>query len=216
MAALSVLDLSPVAEGSDVGQSLANTLDLARHAEALGYKRYWLAEHHNMPGIASAATAVVIGHVAAGTKTIRVGAGGIMLPNHAPLVIAEQFGTLAALLSRPHRSRPRPRAGHRHVTARALRRNLEAGVDSFPQDVVELMGYFEPAGPDQRVRAVPGEGQDGRGLDPRLQPLRRAARRHARPALRLRLAFRAGRAGARARHLSRALPAFGASGRSPM
>ncbi|MEP2118990.1 MsnO8 family LLM class oxidoreductase, partial [Bauldia litoralis] len=97
MIPLSVLDLSPIVEGGDAAQSLANTLDLARHAEALGYRRFWLAEHHNMPGIASAATAVVIGHVAAGTSTIRVGAGGIMLPNHAPLVIAEQFGTLAAL-----------------------------------------------------------------------------------------------------------------------
>ena len=97
MSTLSVLHLSPIAEGSDASRSLANSLDLARHAERLGYRRYWLAEHHNMPGIASAATSVVIAHVAGGTKTIRVGAGGIMLPNHAPLVIAEQFGTLAAL-----------------------------------------------------------------------------------------------------------------------
>jgi len=97
MAILSVLDLSPVVEGGSAGQSLANSLDLARHAERLGYRRFWLAEHHNMPGIASAATAVVMAHVAAGTSTIRVGAGGIMLPNHAPLIIAEQFGTLAAL-----------------------------------------------------------------------------------------------------------------------
>src|SRR3954452_516179 len=97
MVALSVLDLSPVTEGSDVSQSLKNTLDLARHAERLGYRRYWLAEHHNMPGIASAATSVVIGHVAAGTSTIRVGSGGIMLPNHSPLVIAQQFGPLASL-----------------------------------------------------------------------------------------------------------------------
>ncbi len=160
MAELSVLDLAPVAEGSDVSQSLRNTLDLARHVERLGYKRYWLAEHHNMPGIASAATSVVIGHVAAGTSTIRVGAGGIMLPNHAPLVIAEQFGTLAAL----HPGRIDLGLGRAPgtdmATARALRRNLEAGVDSFPQDVTELMAWFAPAGPDQRIRAVPGEGQD--------------------------------------------------------
>ena len=160
MTDLSVLDLSPVGEGSTPGQSLANTLDLARHAERLGYKRYWLAEHHNMPGIASAATAVVIAHVAAGTKTIRVGAGGIMLPNHAPLVIAEQFGTLAAL----HPGRIDLGLGRAPgtdmMTARALRRNLDASVDNFPRDVVELMAYFEPAEEGQRIRAVPGEGED--------------------------------------------------------
>ena len=159
MTTLSVLDLSPVAEGSTAAQSLRNTLDLARHAEKLGFHRYWLAEHHNMPGIASAATSVVIAHVAAGTSTIRVGAGGIMLPNHAPLVIAEQFGTLAAL----HPGRIDLGIGRAPgtdmLTARALRRNLEACVDNFPQDVVELMGYFEPAAPDQRLRAVPGEGE---------------------------------------------------------
>ena len=160
MTVLSILDLAPVTEGSDVSQSLANTLDLARHAEKLGYNRYWLAEHHNMPGIASAATSVVIAHVAAGTSTIRVGAGGIMLPNHAPLVIAEQFGTLAAL----HPGRIDLGLGRAPgtdmATARALRRNLDAGVDSFPQDVQELMAWFETASPDQRLRAVPGEGQD--------------------------------------------------------
>ncbi|KQU64273.1 alkane 1-monooxygenase [Aminobacter sp. DSM 101952] len=159
MTTLSVLDLSPVTEGSTAAQSLQNTLDLARHAEALGFHRYWLAEHHNMAGIASAATSVVIAHVAAGTSTIRVGAGGIMLPNHAPLVIAEQFGTLAAL----HPGRIDLGIGRAPgtdmLTARALRRNLEAGVDNFPQDVVELMGYFEPATPEQRIRAVPGEGE---------------------------------------------------------
>lgn len=158
MTALSVLDLSPIIEGSNASQSLANSLDLARHAERLGYKRYWLAEHHNMPGIASAATAVVIAHVAGGTRTIRVGAGGIMLPNHAPLVIAEQFGTLAAL----HPGRIDLGLGRAPGTdmgtARALRRNLEAS-DNFPQDVVELMGYFRPAEDGQRIRAVPGEGQ---------------------------------------------------------
>jgi luciferase family oxidoreductase group 1 len=160
MVQLSVLDLSPVPEGSTPGQSLRNTIDLARHAEALGYRRYWLAEHHNMPGIASAATSVVIAHVAAATQSIRVGAGGIMLPNHAPLVIAEQFGTLAAL----HPGRIDLGLGRAPgtdmLTARALRRNLEAGADGFPQDVVELMGYFEHAEPGQRVQAVPGAGED--------------------------------------------------------
>jgi len=160
MIPLSVLDLSPIVEGGDAGQSLRNTLDLARHAERLGYRRYWLAEHHNIPGVASAATAVVIAHVAAGTSAIRVGAGGIMLPNHAPLMVAEQFGTLAALhpgridlgLGRAPGSDP--------LTARALRRNLGGDADSFPQDVFELMGYFRPAAPGQRVTAVPGAGLD--------------------------------------------------------
>jgi luciferase family oxidoreductase group 1 len=160
MTALSILDLAPVPEGSNVSHSLANTLDLARHAERLGYRRYWLAEHHNMAGIASAATSVVIGAVAAATKTIRVGAGGIMLPNHAPLVIAEQFGTLAAL----HPGRidlGLGRApGSDMATARALRRNLAGDADSFPQDVIELMHWFEPAAEGQRLRANPGEGQD--------------------------------------------------------
>ena len=158
MVPLSVLDLSPVAEGSDAAAALRNTLDLARHAEALGYRRYWLAEHHNMPGIASAATAVVIGHVAAGTSTIRVGAGGIMLPNHSPLVVAEQFGTLASL----HPGRIDLGLGRAPgtdmLTARALRRNLDGDGDSFPQDVAELIGYFRTAVPGQRVRAIPGEG----------------------------------------------------------
>ena len=156
----SVLDLSPVPDGSDVSTSLANTLDLARHAEALGFKRYWLAEHHNMPGIASAATSVVIGHVAAGTSTIRVGAGGIMLPNHAPLQIAEQFGTLNAL----HPGRIDLGLGRAPgtdmATARALRRTLQGDVDSFPQDVLELQAWFRPAEEGQRIQAVPGEGQN--------------------------------------------------------
>ncbi|HET8770871.1 MAG TPA: LLM class flavin-dependent oxidoreductase [Gemmatimonadaceae bacterium] len=157
MIPLSILDLSSIVEGGDASQALANTLDLARHVERLGYHRFWLAEHHNMTGIASAATSVVIAHVAGGTSTIRVGAGGIMLPNHAPLVIAEQFGTLAALhpgridlgLGRAPGTDP--------VTTRALRRDPTAA-DAFPQDVIELMGYFEPAAPGQKVRAVPGAG----------------------------------------------------------
>ncbi|HEX3845980.1 MAG TPA: LLM class flavin-dependent oxidoreductase [Steroidobacteraceae bacterium] len=160
MIPLSVLDLSPVTAGGTAAQSLRNTLDLARQAEALGYRRYWLAEHHGMPGIASAATSVVICHVAAGTSTIRVGAGGIMLPNHSPLVIAEQFGTLESLfpgridlgLGRAPGSDP--------TTARALRRNLASDPDQFPQDVLELAGYFGAAGsgPEPRIRAVPGTG----------------------------------------------------------
>jgi len=158
MTSLSVLDLSPVAEGSDVGQALRNTIDLARHAERLGFLRYWLAEHHNMPGIASAATAVVIGQVAAATSTLRVGSGGIMLPNHAPLVIAEQFGTLAALFPGRIDLAVGRAPGTDQLTARALRRTLVGDVDRFPQDVVELLHYFEPVQPGQAVQAVPGEG----------------------------------------------------------
>src|ERR1700746_3805992 len=158
MVPLSVLDLSPITEGCDAGHALRNSLDLARHVEALGYQRYWMAEHHNLPGIASAATAVALAHVAAGTNSIRIGAGGIILPNHAPLLIAEQFGTLAAL----HPGRVELGLGRApgsdQVTARAVRRTLLGTEESFPQEVVELMGYFEPAEPGQRVQAVPGAG----------------------------------------------------------
>ncbi len=153
----SLLDLTPVPEGSTPADALANTLDLARHAESLSYHRYWLAEHHNMPGIASAATSVVIGHVAAGTSAIRVGAGGIMLPNHAPLVIAEQFGTLATLFPGRIDLGVGRAPGTDMMTARALRRSLENS-DNFPQDVYELMAYFEDVEPNQRVQAVPGGG----------------------------------------------------------
>lgn len=153
----SLLDLAPVAEGQTPAQALANTADLARHAEAQGYHRFWLAEHHNMPGIASAATAVVIGHVAASTRTIRVGAGGIMLPNHAPLVIAEQFGTLETLFPGRIDLGLGRAPGTDMATARALRRNLQAS-DQFPEDVVELMQYFAAHDPAAQVRALPGEG----------------------------------------------------------
>ena len=160
MATLSVLDLAPVPEGSEVSQALSNTIDLAQHAERLGYHRYWLAEHHNMAGIASAATSVVIGAVAGATKSIRVGAGGVMLPNHAPLVIAEQFGTLNALYPGRIDLGLGRAPGSDQATARALRRTLQGDVDAFPQDVMELMAWFEPASEDQRIRANPGEGQN--------------------------------------------------------
>lgn len=153
----SVLDLAPITEGSDAAQAFANSLELAQHAERLGYQRFWLAEHHNMPGIASAATAVLIGHVAGGTKTIRVGAGGVMLPNHAPLQVAEQFGTLAALYPGRIDLGLGRAPGTDHATAHALRRYFEAA-DMFAQDVVELLHYFEPVQPGQAVRAVPGAG----------------------------------------------------------
>jgi luciferase family oxidoreductase group 1 len=156
----SILDLAPIVEGGDAAQALRNSLDLARHAEAWGYCRYWVAEHHNMDGVASSATAVLVGHIAAGTKTIRVGSGGVMLPNHAPLVVAEQFGTLATLypgridlgLGRaPGTDRP---------TMRALRRHLASSdeEEGFPRDVVELKGYLGEGGADDAVRAIPGIG----------------------------------------------------------
>ena len=157
MIPFSILDLAPITEGGDAAASFRNSCDLAQHGERWGYRRYWLAEHHGMPGIASAATAVLIAHVAAATTKIRVGAGGIMLPNHSPLVIAEQFGTLESLypgridlgLGRAPGSDP--------VTARALRRNLASDADEFPQDVLELLAYFA-ADPRLAVRAVPGAG----------------------------------------------------------
>lgn len=153
----SLLDLSPIPEGGTAADALRNTLDLARQAEANGYHRYWLAEHHNMPGIASAATSVVIGHVASGTKTIRVGAGGIMLPNHAPLVIAEQFGTLATLYPGRIDLGLGRAPGTDGATAHALRRHMEAN-DNFPQDVMELLSYFDEASAEARIRAFPGQG----------------------------------------------------------
>ena len=157
MIPFSVLDLSPITEGSDAAQSFRNSRDLAQHAEAWGYHRFWLAEHHGMPGIASAATAVLIAYVAGGTSTIRVGAGGIMLPNHSPLVIAEQFGTLASLFPGRIDLGLGRAPGSDQATARALRRNLASDSDEFPQDVVELMDFFSDA-PRQQVRAVPGTG----------------------------------------------------------
>ncbi len=159
MPPLSVLDLAPIPQGSSPADALGRSLDLARHAEAWGYRRFWLAEHHNMVGIASAATAVVIGHVAAGTSTIRVGAGGIMLPNHAPLIVAEQFGTLATL----HPGRIDLGLGRApgtdQRTARALRRDPHAA-DTFPQDVQEVRALLGPAQPGQAIQAVPGTGTD--------------------------------------------------------
>src|SRR6202161_745381 len=159
MIPFSVLDLSPVTMGGSAAQSLRNTLDLAQHAEAWGYRRYWLAEHHSMPGNSSAATSVVICHVATGTRTIRVGAGGIMLPNHSPLVIAEQFGTLESLFPGRIDLGLGRAPGSDQLTARALRRNLASDADEFPQDVIELMEYFS-ATQRHAIRAVPGAGLD--------------------------------------------------------
>jgi luciferase family oxidoreductase group 1 len=158
MIPFSVLDLAPIAEGSDAGQALRNTRDLAQHAERWGYHRYWLAEHHNMAGIASAATTVVIGHVAAATSRIRVGSGGIMLPNHSPLVIAEQFGTLEALFPGRIDLGLGRALGTDMLTARALRRDVGSAAERFPQDVVELQALLAPPQPGQMLKAVPGAG----------------------------------------------------------
>lgn len=158
MIPFSVLDLSPIVRGNTATDAFRNTLALAQHAEKLGFKRFWLAEHHNNPGIASAATAVVIGHVAGGTKTIRVGSGGVMLPNHSPLVIAEQFGTLASLYPGRIDLGLGRAPGTDQLTARALRRDHMNNADTFPQDVEELRALFGPVQPGQRIRAVPGAG----------------------------------------------------------
>ena len=159
MIELSVLDLAPIVEGGSAAQALANTLDLARHAEASGYKRFWLAEHHNMDGLACSATAVLIGFVAGGTRSIRVGSGGIMLPNHAPLVVAEQFGTLATLYPERIDLGLGRAPGTDQPTMRALRRTLAgADEDRFPQDVMELQAYLGEAQTGQVVRAIPGIG----------------------------------------------------------
>ncbi|GAA4002136.1 LLM class flavin-dependent oxidoreductase [Sphingomonas humi] len=158
MPTLSVLDLAPIPQGSEAGDALRNSADLAAHAEKLGYKRYWMAEHHSMPGIASAATAVALAFVGANTSTIRIGAGGIMLPNHAPLTIAEQFGTLEALYPGRVDLGLGRAPGTDQAAAYALRRNLQSDANQFPQDVLELQSYLR--GGEQRVRAVPGEGMD--------------------------------------------------------
>lgn len=157
MIPLSILDLAPVTVGSTPAQTFANALDLARAGERLGYRRYWLAEHHNMPGIASAATAVLIGHVAAGTTRIRVGAGGIMLPNHSPLQAAEAFGTLGCLFPGRIDLGLGRAPGTDAAAAKALRRYYD-NAEEFPADVVELLRYFEPVQPGQAVQAVPGTG----------------------------------------------------------
>lgn len=159
MVPFSVLDLCPIVEGGDAAQAFRNSVEMAQLAERLGYRRFWLAEHHNMPGVASAATAVVLGHVAASTRTLRVGAGGVMLPNHAPLVVAEQFGTLGSLFPDRIDLGLGRAPGTDPFTARALRRGAVARIDTFPDDVAELRAYFDPP-PGAMVRAVPGAGVD--------------------------------------------------------
>ncbi|ANN66670.1 LLM class flavin-dependent oxidoreductase [Bordetella bronchialis] len=156
---LSVLDLAPIAQGRTAADAFRNTVELARHVEALGYNRFWLAEHHNINGIASSATAVLIGHVAAHTRTIRVGSGGVMLPNHASLIIAEQFGTLESLFPGRIDLGLGRAPGSDGMTQRALGRDPRSGMN-FPAQLEELRGYFRPAHPTQAVRAIPGEGLD--------------------------------------------------------
>jgi luciferase family oxidoreductase group 1 len=158
MVPVSVLDLSPIVEGGTAAQAFRNTLDLAQHAERWGYNRFWVAEHHNMPGIASAATSVLIAHIGSGTNTIRVGAGGIMLPNHAPLQVAEQFGTLASLFPGRVDLGLGRAPGTDHAATFALRRTLNTDPEAFPQDVVEVMDFFRASHPGQAVTAVPGAG----------------------------------------------------------
>ena len=160
MLPLSVLDLAPIVAGGTAADAFRNSVDLAQHAERWGYRRYWLAEHHNMPGIASAATAVVIGQIGAATRTIRIGAGGIMLPNHSPLQVAEQFGTLASLFPGRVDLGLGRAPGTDHAAAYALRRTLQANPDEFPRDVIELIEYFGEPQPGQQVTAVPGAGLD--------------------------------------------------------
>ena len=157
---LSVLDLSPIVEGGDAALALRCSLELARHAESLGYRRYWVAEHHNMDGVASSATAVLVGHIAGGTRTIRVGSGGVMLPNHAPLVVAEQFGTLATLYPGRIDLGLGRAPGTDRLTMQALRRHLNSGDEEagFPRDVMELQAYLGDGSPGQAVRAIPGTG----------------------------------------------------------
>ena len=158
MVALSVLDLSPIIEGATAADAFRNSRDLAQHCERWGYQRYWVAEHHNMPGIASAATSVVLAHIGNATSTIRIGAGGIMLPNHAPLQVAEQFGTLASLFPGRVDLGLGRAPGTDHAAAFALRRTLQANPDDFPRDVIEVIEFFREAAPGQAVRAVPGAG----------------------------------------------------------
>ena len=157
---LSVLDLAPVRQGGTIAEAFANAVALARHVEKLGYRRFWLAEHHNMPGIASSATAVLIGHIAGATSTIRVGSGGVMLPNHAPIVVAEQFGTLEALYPGRIDLGLGRAPGTDPLTTRALRRDLADSDEAFPRNVQELLALLAPASEGQRVRAVPGAGSN--------------------------------------------------------
>lgn len=157
---VSILDLAPILEGETPADSFHKSLELARKAEQYGYNRYWFAEHHNMENIASSATPVLIGYIAGGTKTLRVGSGGIMLPNHAPLIIAEQFGTLASLYPGRIDLGVGRAPGTDHITSMALRRNLHGSVESFPNDMMELQNYLAPGASAARVRAIPGEGTE--------------------------------------------------------
>ena len=194
MTPFSILDLAPIVEGGSAAQAFRNTLDLAQHAERWGYHRYWLAEHHNMPAVASAATSVVIAHVAGGTSTIRVGAGGIMLPNHSPLVIAEQFGTLdVALPGRIDSSASAARRGATRSRPWSLCGDNPT-IDSFPQDVQELMALVREPAPGPTSQGGAWCRIEHPSLDPRIEPVRRATRRRAGPAVRIRVTLCAGAA----------------------
>ena len=209
---VSILDLAPIVVGGTPAQALRNSLDLAQHAERLGYSRYWVAEHHNLSGIASAATSVVIAHLAQGTQTIRVGAGGVMLPNHPPLVIAEQFGTLEALFPGQDRSRPGACARHRPGDAAGAPAGSECRLVPSRRSRAAGVARRSAAGPDGVCD--PGRGIARSALDPRLEPLRRAARGGAGAPVRVRIALRARRAAPRAGCLPGPLPAVGAAASS--
>ena len=209
----SVLDLAPIPQGSSAKEAFTHSLDLARLAESRGYHRYWLAEHHNMVGIASAATSVLIGYLAANTTTLHLGSGGVMLPNHSPLVIAEQFGTLNTLYPGRIDLGLGRAPGSDQPTMRALRRHMSGDVDNFPRDVAELVDWFDARDPNPHVRPVPGYGERipvwlGRRYSPR--PAGGAAR----PAVCFRLAFRAGYAVPGAASVSQQFQTFGAAGKT--
>ncbi len=207
----SVLDMAPIPQGSSAREAFTHSLNLAQLAEKRGYHRYWLAEHHNMVGIASAATSVLIGYLAANTTTLHLGSGGVMLPNHAPLVIAEQFGTLNTLYPGRIDLGLGRAPGSDQPTMRALRRHMSGDIDNFPRDVAELVDWFDARDPNPHVRPVPGTGKDS-GMAVRLKSVQRAARRPVGAAVCVCLAFRTGYAASGAASLPHALQTVRASG----
>lgn len=207
----SVLDLAPIPQGSSAREAFSHSLDLAQLAEKRGYHRYWLAEHHNMVGIASAATSVLIGYLAANTTTLHLGSGGVMLPNHAPLVIAEQFGTLNTLYPGRIDLGLGRAPGSDQPTMRALRRHMSGDIDNFPRDVAELVDWFDASDPNPHVRPVPGYGEKNPGVAVRLKSVQRTACRTAGAAVRVRFPLRTGYAASGSASLPHKLQAFRAS-----
>lgn len=212
--AFSLLDLAPIPEGSSAREAFSHSLDLARLAEKRGYHRYWLAEHHNMTGIASAATSVLIGYLAANTTTLHLGSGGVMLPNHSPLVIAEQFGTLNTLYPGRIDLGLGRAPGSDQRTMMALRRHMSGDIDNFPRDVAELVDWFDARDPNPHVRPVPGYGEKIPRVVVRLQPLQRATGGAAWSAVRVCLTLRAGYVVPGAASLSQQLQTVGTTGKT--